>query len=438
MSLIVTNRYLTPLGRWLGGAFAALCVLLVGCGKQAADATPTPVVTVEAAHPQRGSISDHIVADAVLSPLAQAALSPRISAPVRRFYVQRGARVHAGELLATLENRDLQAAAIDTQGAYTAADAALQSTRGAQIPEETQKAQLDVAQAQATRDLDASIARDRQKLFEEGAIPGRDLDTARATLVQAQAALDLANEHLRALNAVSRQATLEQARGTAQSAKGRYLGAQAQVAYSEIRSPIDGVVTDRPLFAGETAAAGTPLLTVMDTTALLAKVHLAEAAAQQLKVGDAASITLPGVKNPVPARVSLVSPALDPGSTTLEVWVRLPNRDGRFKAGTPVHVSVTGRTVPDALLTPANALLTAQDGSKYVMLFGADGVAHRRPVEVGITDGANAQITVGLSPSDTVITTGAYGLDDGTKVKTGPADSDEAKPSAGKKGGSDD
>ena len=401
-----------------------------GCGKTAADDTPSVLVTVQVAHPQRGSISQHVLSDAVLSPLAQAAISPRISAPVRRFYVQRGSHVKAGQLLATLEDRDLQATAIDTKGTYTAAEASFQSTSGAQVPEETERSRLDVAQAKATRDLDASIVNARQKLFEQGAIPGRDLDTSRATLVQAQAAYDVAAKHLSALEAVSRKATLQQSEGAMLSARGKYMGAQAQVSYAEVRSPIGGVITDRALFAGETVAAGSTLVTVMDTTSLLAKVHLAQSASQQVKVGDAATVALPGIDTPVPARVSLVSPALDPGSTTVEVWLRLDNRDGALKVGTPVHTDLTGRTVPNALLVPAAALLTAQDGSKYVMLLGPDGAAHKRPVKVGITDSDNAQVVAGLTPADTVITGGAYGLDDGTKVKVGPAESDDAKPDA--------
>ena len=414
-------------------AAALLPLGLAGCGGSA-DATPPVVVTVQVAHPQRGAISQHVLTDAVLSPLAQAALSPRISAPVRRFYVQRGSHVRAGQLLATLEDRDLRAAAVDTRGTYTAAAASFQSTSGALVPEETQRAKLDVAQATATRDLDASIVAAREKLFAQGAIPGRDLDISRATLVQAQAAYDLAVKHLAALDAVSRQATLQQSEGAMLSAKGKYMGAQAQVSYAEVRSPIQGVVTDRPLFAGETAAAGAPLITVMDTTALLAKVHLAQSAAQGIKVGDAATVTVPGQKDPVTARVSLVSPALDPGSTTLQVWLRLENRDGTFKVGTPVHTNVTGRTFTDALLVPVAAVQTAQDGSKSLMLLGSDGAAHKRAVKIGITDGGNAQILAGLSPSDTVITEGAYGLDDGTKVKVGPAggsEGDDAKPSPG-------
>ncbi len=412
-------------------ALALPCLaLLAGCAKKAEDA-PTPVVAVEVTHPERGPISDHIAADAVLSPLAQAALSPRISAPVRRFYVQRGSRVQAGQLLATLENRDLQAATLDTRGTYTAAEASLQATEGAQVPAETQRSRLDLAQAKANLDLQAGIVAARQKLYDQGAIPGRDLDTARATLLQAQVAYDVAAEHLRTLQAVGREATLQQAKGAAQSAEGKYLGAQAQASYAELRSPIVGVVTDRPLFAGETAAAGAPLVTVMDTTALLAKVHLAQSAAQQVHVGDSATVSLPGLDEPVPGRVSLVSPALDPGSTTLEVWVRVENKDGRFKAGTPVHTSLAGHAIANALLVPSNALLASQDGGKYVMLLGKDGAAHKRPVKTGITDGATVQILSGLASTDTVITTGAYGLDEGTKVKVGPAEAGDAADKGG-------
>ena len=78
-----------------------------------------------------------------------------------------------------------------------------------------------------------------------------------------------------------------------QSAKGKYLGAEAQLSYSEIRSPINGVVTDRPLYPGEMAAAGTPLLTVMDTTSVVARAHIPQEQAALLKVGDKATVVIP-------------------------------------------------------------------------------------------------------------------------------------------------
>jgi RND family efflux transporter MFP subunit len=172
----------------------------------------------------------------------------------------------------------------------------------------------------------------------------------------------------------------------------------------------------------------------MDTSSLLAKAHMAQSLAQRMKLGDSASISVPGLADPVVAKVSLISPALDPGSTTVEVWLKVDNKAGTLKVGTPVKVSITGRTVEQALKIPAASVLTAQDGSKSVMVVGSDGAAHRKPVTLGIADGEDVQITEGVSKSDTVITTGAYGLEDGAKVKVGPAEEDEAKPAAGKGG----
>jgi RND family efflux transporter MFP subunit len=395
-----------------------------GC-KKTNDADAGALVTVQAEHPEVGEISEHIMADATLSPIAQAAISPKITAPVRAFYVQRGSKVKEGQLLALLENRDLSAQALDNQGQYTAAQAAFEMQTKAQVPEDYHKAELDVAQAKAQLDLQQQIVDARRKLFAEGAIPGRDYDTAAAGLVQAQATYDVARNHMESLKDVSRAASLQQAQGQLSSAKGKYLAAEAQVSYSEIRSPIAGTVTDRPLFPGETVNSGSALITVMDTSSLIAKVHLAQTVAQQLTVGDDASVVVPAVEKPVPAKVFLISPALDPGSTTVEVWLRVNNKAGKYKAGTPVRTSIKGRTVAKAVKVPLSAVLTAQDGSKSVMVVGADGAAHKTPVELGINDGDDVQVTKGLEGSETVIITGSYGLDDGTKVKVGKAAEDE-------------
>src|ERR1700741_626914 len=86
--------------------------LLGGCKKEEA---PDVEVSIQAQHPEQGEISIHIIAGAVLSPLAQAAIVPKIAAPVNRFYVQRGTQVKVGQLLATLENTDLAAAEMDNK-----------------------------------------------------------------------------------------------------------------------------------------------------------------------------------------------------------------------------------------------------------------------------------------------------------------------------------
>jgi HlyD family secretion protein len=412
----------------------ASLLLPLGCKKE--EETPTPEVYVQAAHPEQGSISELIAADAILAPLAQAAISPKVSAPVRKFYVQRGSRVHAGQLLATLENNDLAAAALDNKGSYTAAQATFETATKATAPEDLTKAKLDLAQAKANLDLNQSIVNARSELFKQGAIPGRDLDTAQATLVQSQATFDIAKQHFESLQNVSNKAALINAQGNLDSAKGKYLGAEAQLNYTEIRSPISGVVTDRPLFAGETAASGTPLITVMDTSALIAKLHIAQTQAQQLALGAEAQLTVPGVDKPVPAKVALISPALDPGSTTVEVWLRVDNSKGALKAGTPVHASITGRTITNALTVPVETIQTSPDGStKFVMVIAPDSTAHKKTVTLGIQSAEDVQILSGLTPSDMVISVGGYGIDENTKVKIvadpNAKPDDDEKPSAG-------
>jgi multidrug efflux pump subunit AcrA (membrane-fusion protein) len=436
---------------YLAGLLAS-SLLAVGCHVAAPDDASDAsraAVTVQAAHPTIGAISEQVSADAVLSPVSQSAISPKISAPVRRFYVQRGSHVKEGQLLAVLENNDLAAAALDNKGTYSAAQATYKTATEAQVPEDAQRAELDVAQAKANLDLNQSIVNSRKQLFAQGAIPGRDLDTATAGLVQAQAAYDTAAKHLALLQSVSYAAALTAAKGQLTSAEGKYLGATAQVSYSEIHSPIAGVVTDRTLFAGETATAGTPLLTVMDTSSLLAKVHLSQSMSQRLALGGQAEVTVPGMDQPLKAKITLISPALDPGSTTVEVWLRLANADAKLKVGTPVHVLVTGRTADHALLVPEAALVSSNAGGNSVVVVAEDGTAHKRAIATGIHDSGQVQITSGLSQNDMVVTVGAFTIDDGTRVKVGDPDSDKDsdggnkshaadKPAAGKPAGMTD
>jgi HlyD family secretion protein len=423
------------LSTYLAAALTAAFALGASGCKTAADESPAVAVAVKVQHPEIGPISEEIAADAILAPLSQAALAPKISAPVREFYVQRGAHVHKGQLLASLEDRDLAGSALDSKGSLSAAEAAYETAVHATIPEEDQRAQLEVDQAKANLDVARRTAEERNRLLDQGAIAGRDVDTAVAAQVQAQAAYDIAVKHLHSVDQTTRIANAKTAEGQLTSAKGRYESAEAQVSYSALRSPIDGVVTDRPLFAGETAAAGVPVITVMDTSSLLAKLHLAQSAAQKLKLGGSAEIQIAGIDEPVKANISFVSPALDPGSTTVEVWLKLPNANGSLKVGTPVHVVITGRTVQNALQVPSSALLPSQDASSSVMIAGSDGVAHKRVVTVGIRTPESVQITDGLTTSDNVITEGSYGLDDGAKITLAADKPDEGadKPAAGSK-----
>jgi multidrug efflux pump subunit AcrA (membrane-fusion protein) len=342
--------------------------------------------------------------------------------------------VRAGELLAVLENRDLSAAAQDTKGVYDQAQASYETTTAAGLPEEIRKAEADAQQSQEALDAQEKIIQSRQQLFDQGALPRKELDQSRVDVTSARNQSSIAKKHLEALMAIGKQQELKAAAGQLESAKGKYMGAQAQLSYSEIRSPIDGFITERPLYPGEMAAAGTPLLTVMDISSIIAKAHIPQDDAAVLKVGDTGEMTVPGIPDAIEGRVTVVSPALDPNSTTVEVWLEAKNPKHALKPGTSVQLSLTAQTVKDALVIPASSILTAADGSTTVMLAGADGRAHQKAVKLGIRSGDDVQVVDGLAATDKVVASGAYGLPDKTRIKIeapeAPA-AGEAKPAAG-------
>jgi len=166
----VTDRYLTTqrkISRLMLGTVLGAATLFSGC-KKAAEETSTPEVTVQAEKVAQGDLTEYITGSTVFSPLAQAAIVPKISAPIQRFLVQRGAHVRKGQLLGVLENRDLSASVVDTRGALSQADAAFDTTTKAQVVEDRKKAQLDVQQTKANLDLAKIVNEARQNLFKEG------------------------------------------------------------------------------------------------------------------------------------------------------------------------------------------------------------------------------------------------------------------------------
>ncbi|HZD07984.1 MAG TPA: efflux RND transporter periplasmic adaptor subunit, partial [Candidatus Limnocylindrales bacterium] len=303
------------------------------------------------------------------------------------------------------------------KGAYEQAEAAYSTSIGATLPEENAKAELDVQTAQQELDAQQKLYNSRQDLFKQGALPRKDLDAAAVSLAQAKSAYNIAKKHLDGLNAVGKQGAIKTANGQLTSAKGKLLNSEAQLSYSEVRSPIAGFITDRPLYPGEMASTAAPLLTVMDISQVIAKAHIPQSDALQLHKGDAATISLAGLEKPINGKVSLISPALDPNSTTVEVWVQAPNKDQLLRPGTTAQIAITAQTVKDGLVVPAAALLNAKGDAAQVMVVDSQSQASSRDVKTGITSGQQVQIVSGLKPGEMVVTEGAYGLPDKTKVK---------------------
>lgn len=409
-----------------------MALLLAGAcskSKQAADSggdESQPATPVQVAVAKRQPIEQVITAEAILYPLKQANVVPKISAPVARFYVQRGDHVRQGQPLALLEDRDLAAAAQESKELYHQAQANYQITASATMPEDVTKATTDVQSTRQALDAATKVYENRVALLRQGALAQKLVDDAKVAMVQAQSQFETAQQHLKSLQTVGRTEQLKSAQAQMDAAKAHYETAEAQVSYAEVRSPITGIVSDRPLNIGEMASSGSALLSIVDISRLVARANAPVREAASIRVGSAASISGPGGQ--LTGKVTVVSPAVDPNTTTVQVWVEAPNPNERFKLGTTAQVSIDAGQIPDAVVIPVAALLASDEGGEKVMVAGPDGLAHEHAVQVGVRSGDDVQILSGVNPGEQVITEGGLGLDDKSKIQIAKPGSKESGP----------
>jgi HlyD family secretion protein len=253
-----------------------------------------------------------------------------------------------------------------------------------------------------------------------GAIARKQLDEAQVAYVQARDQYEVARKHLESLQQTGKQAQTRAAQAQVEAAKGRQEAAEVQLQYSRIYSPINGVVTDRPLYTGEMASPSTALLTVMDISNVIARASIPINELHYLKAGDSATITAPVTSIQIPGKVTVVSPALDPNSTTAEVWVLAQNPGERLRPGSTIQVAIVAEAIPDTLVIPATAVLPSQvTAGETALTVGTDSLAHERIIETGVREGDKVQVLKGLSAGEQVITNG-FGIQDKTRVSVNP------------------
>jgi RND family efflux transporter MFP subunit len=190
-----------------------------------------------------------------------------------------------------------------------------------------------------------------------------------------------------------------------------------------VTSPIAGVVADRAVYPGEMPQNGAPLVSIVDTSSVVARANIPVKEASAIQVGRPATIT--GADGDIAGKVTVVSPAVDPNTTTVEVWVQAPNPGEKLKPGGTVHVSIKAETLQDATLVSSQAILNSDEGGQMVIVVTPDNVAHQHKVSLGVRQGINVQIVSGVNEGEKVVVSGGLGLDDGSKVVVREAPSED-------------
>ena len=164
----------------------------------------------------------------------------------------------------------------------------------------------------------------------------------------------------------------------------------------------------------------------MDISHVVARLNVPHAEAATIKVGQPATVTLADTGEEVQGQVSVVSPATDPNSATLQVWVTIPNPSEHLKPGAAVHVGIVTELIKNAMLVPAAAILPGEEGGTAVLVVDSEKVAHKRLVQLGVRQGNLVQVLTGVLPREDVVVVGGMGVDDKGKVKVVEATAPEA------------
>lgn len=380
MTFDIDGRTPSPPRRGCGGRSALFAALpLAACAALAAgcDArAQTPTSEIDSSSPavvdprtvaivRRERISAGPPVSGELRAEREATARAEVGGSIRNLLVQEGDTVKRGQVLCRIEapaqNDTLLSA---EQGVRAAASA------------------LDVAR----RDGERTTA-----LAAEGLIPRRDVETAAQRVAAAEAALA--------------------------EADARVAGARDQLQKSVVRAPIAGVVSTRAAHDGDVIAPGAPVMTIIDPSTMQLIASVPADALGVLRPGAPVDFRLPAYEGePFTGRITRISPAVDPLTGQVQIYVAVPNRPRRLVAGLFAEGRVTTAS-REALVAPADAVQASGESASALRL--RDGRAERVAVEIGLRDEQHGRIEVlsGLSSNDMVLTGGAHAVTPGARVE---------------------
>ncbi|GAB4364575.1 MAG: efflux RND transporter periplasmic adaptor subunit [Elainellaceae cyanobacterium] len=415
---------------WLVGAIAAG---LLGTGSVTywmlrTQSTPADISGMTVAVESQ-PLQVRIDASGTVQPIQTVNLSPKTSGVLSELFVEQGDRVEQGQLIARMENADVEARLDQSQAGVAQAQARLDKLRAGNRPEEIAQAQARVEQAearvteaQAQLDLAEERVRRNRSLAAEGAISQDDLDqflnqaeTARATVELNQASLREARRDLALQQEGSRTEDIAEAEAQLQEARANLQGVEVEFEDTYIRAPFDGIITQKytnegavvtPTTSASEASSATSTAIVALARGLEVLAEVPEVDIRQLEVGQPVEIVADAFPDQVfKGRVELIAPeaVVEQNVTSFQVRVALETGEDQLLSGMNVDVIFLGDEVDNALVIPTVAIVT-QDGETGVLVPDANNEPEFQPVTLGTAVGNQTQILEGIEPGDRVFT----------------------------------
>ena len=389
-------------------------LIMVQAARRQTTPEPAPPLAVQVEPVQRRDIEQTAVVAGALTPALSLDLNAKATGIVARVPVVLGQTVNKGDVLLELSAADLEPQVASAAAALEAAEVNLARLEKGASWEELQALEATVSQAQTAWDQSTVAYQRMSYLYDQGAIPRQQFESAEAQVKIATAQLTAAQMQLQTAQQGADDETRRAAAAQVKQAEAGYQAALARVADTVLRAPAAGRISYVQVEVGELIAPGAPQIGLVDTRTLYLEAGVTENVVASLTQGGPVDVFVPALGQTVPGEVDQIAPAADPRSRAFPVRIAVDNAAAELVAGMTAETEVVTATAADALTVARRAVV--RTGGQDVVYVVEAGLVREQPIETGALSTEHVIVTAGLAADELVVTTGAGLLRDGVRV----------------------
>jgi multidrug efflux pump subunit AcrA (membrane-fusion protein) len=382
--------------------------VIISCAKKQQTSTPATIVQgVKVNVAKTTSVDDFYEAVGTVRARNSSVIAARIMGNIIKLHVREGDRVHAGQSLVEIENREAGTQIAKAQAGVRESTEALDEVR-----RNIRAAESAKAGAQANQKLARSTFNRYQTLFQRQSVSPQEFDEVRTKLEIATAESERADRMLQAARSKQDQMLARIDRANADVS-----GARIYAGYSRLVSPINGVVVSKQADVGTMAMPGTPLLTIENDSSYELELAVEESQLSKIHLHDQARVEIEAVgAKELTCSVVEIVPAADPNSRSYTVKVALPNIAGaQLRSGLYGKARfISGQR--QALAIPQKAV-TQRGQLTSVFVVDQSGVARMRLIKTGKSFGDSIEVLSGLMDGEQIVVDAPSWLQDGVRVR---------------------
>jgi len=342
-----------------------------------------------------------------------ATLVARVASTIKELRVDVGDLVKAGQVLAVMDKAIYAEQARMAAASYEMAKLNLASASSAR-PEQIAQAEANLKAAQLAAETAYRNYQRQKNLFDEGVISRSQYEAAELQYESAKAQYTAAKENLRIARTGARAEDKESLQLAVEAAAAQLDLASTNLGFTEITAPYDGVISAVMADVGDFIGLGKPVFALVGSGGLKAEIYASADKIRLFEVGQTAQVMAGASREPIEARISLVSSTADQRSRLFLVELELPP-DAPLLPNDFVDVKIGWQIGAGTVVLPAKAVLAPASDEPYIFTV-EDGKAHRTPVKLGLRNGTCVQILEPLRGGETVIVSGQSYVAEGTTV----------------------